>query len=403
MLVADTGPAAGVAWDKITHARGQDIGAWSLMLRNAAGTGVRDDVKISALTEEASPDALDWLVGELASGELRKFDVGLLPGGLGNIVTDTIWDVLGDLAVGTGADTAARLAIGAADTVLVRTAGATAGWEKVTNARMANMSADHLIGRITGGAGVREEFQIQELTERAPPQIDDWLMGSDVSGVLLKFDVELFQIKSDGIWNAKGDLAVGSAIDTAGIRSVGVTDGQALRADSVDPTGLSYGKLDYADLQPVSATDRLLGRDTAGSGDIEEIAPAAARTMLSLVVGTDFQKSISKSITVENPTNSEVLDLWFTDVPITVAAVQGVLSSGTTSPSVTLSILHNTDRSLAGNQAVNNQIVTSITTGDNLTLGGDPTVPASSWLWLETIAQGGTVPRLALTIRYTED
>ena len=38
----------------------------------------------------------------------------------------------------------------------------------------------------------------------------------------------------------------------------------------------------YAKIQNVSATDRLLGRDSSGAGDIEEIAPSAVRTMLGL-------------------------------------------------------------------------------------------------------------------------
>jgi len=43
----------------------------------------------------------------------------------------------------------------------------------------------------------------------------------------------------------------------------------------------------YAKMQNVSATDRFLGRDTAGVGDVEEIAPAAARTILNVADGAD--------------------------------------------------------------------------------------------------------------------
>ena len=35
-------------------------------------------------------------------------------------------------------------------------------------------------------------------------------------------------------------------------------------------------------MQNVSATDRLLGRDTAGAGDVEEITPTAAKTLLAI-------------------------------------------------------------------------------------------------------------------------
>jgi hypothetical protein len=43
----------------------------------------------------------------------------------------------------------------------------------------------------------------------------------------------------------------------------------------------------YAKMQNVSATDRLLGRDTAGAGDVEEITPANVRTMLNVADGAN--------------------------------------------------------------------------------------------------------------------
>lgn len=48
-------------------------------------------------------------------------------GGGGSVATDTIWDAAGDLAIGTGSNTAARLAIGAATQVLTSN-GTTAAW-----------------------------------------------------------------------------------------------------------------------------------------------------------------------------------------------------------------------------------------------------------------------------------
>lgn len=44
--------------------------------------------------------------------------------------------------------------------------------------------------------------------------------------------------------------------------------------------------IDYAKIQNVSATNRLLGRDTSGAGIIEEISPAAVRTMLNVEDGS---------------------------------------------------------------------------------------------------------------------
>lgn len=46
----------------------------------------------------------------------------------GNVAADTIWDAAGDLAVGSGANTAARLAIGATSGMLLKSNGTTAAW-----------------------------------------------------------------------------------------------------------------------------------------------------------------------------------------------------------------------------------------------------------------------------------
>lgn len=55
-------------------------------------------------------------------------------GGAGDVATDAIWDAKGDLAAGTGANTAAALTVGANDTVLTAASGETTGlkWANVS-------------------------------------------------------------------------------------------------------------------------------------------------------------------------------------------------------------------------------------------------------------------------------
>lgn len=72
-----------------------------------------------ALKTSTTPDAVLWGFPDASSAA-------------GNVATDPIWDVAGDLAVGTGADTAARLAIGAAGGRLARINGAIA-WDSGTS------------------------------------------------------------------------------------------------------------------------------------------------------------------------------------------------------------------------------------------------------------------------------
>ena len=47
----------------------------------------------------------------------------------------------------------------------------------------------------------------------------------------------------------------------------------------------------YAKIQNVSATDRVLGRDSSGAGDVEEITPANLRTMINVEDGATADQS----------------------------------------------------------------------------------------------------------------
>ena len=97
-----------------------------------------------------------------------------------------------------------------------------------------------------------------------------------------------------------GNLAdiVATATSDAVLRESGSTIGFGTIATG----GIANDAVTYAKMQNVSATDRLLGRATAGAGDVEEITctaagraliddadAAAQRTTLGLVIGTNVQ------------------------------------------------------------------------------------------------------------------
>jgi hypothetical protein len=120
--------------------------------------------------------------------------------GSGDVATDTIWDAAGDLVQGTGANTAARLAIGTAGQVLKVNAGATA---------------------VEWGAGAGD-------------------------------------VATDAIWDAAGDLAVGSGANTAAKLAIG-TALQVLRVNAgatnlewADPASGS-GTKTYAVFTPMTS------------------------------------------------------------------------------------------------------------------------------------------------------
>lgn len=82
------------------------------------------DAKGDLISGSAADTPTRTAVG--TDGQYLKADSGAAgglswdsPSGSGAVGTDTIWDAKGDLAAGTGADTAAKLAVGANDTVLM--------------------------------------------------------------------------------------------------------------------------------------------------------------------------------------------------------------------------------------------------------------------------------------------
>lgn len=114
--------------------------------------------------------------------------------------------------------------------------------------------------------------------------------------------------------------------------------------------------------------------------------------------------TMSKAITVEEPTDSEDISMFFTPEAITITEMRAVLR-GSSTPSVTWTVRHHaTDRSNAGNEVVTGgTTTTSTTSGSDVTSFNDATIPADSFVWLESTAQSGTVDTIHLTVVYDKD
>jgi len=111
---------------------------------------------------------------------------------------------------------------------------------------------------------------------------------------------------------------------------------------------------------------------------------------------------LTKSIAIESPSSSEDISFFYTDIAITITKMTAILV-GSSTPSVTWTVRHSTDRSAAGNEVVTSgTTTTSITTGSVVTSFDDATIPADSFVWIETTAQSGTVGQISITIEYTE-
>jgi hypothetical protein len=86
------------------------------------------------------------------------------------------------------------------------------------------------------------------------------------------------QVYRSGAYSAITPALVDGSVTTAKLADGAVT---TAKASNLGTAALADGAVTYAKLQDVSATDRLLGRSTAGSGDVEEITcTAAGRALL---------------------------------------------------------------------------------------------------------------------------
>jgi hypothetical protein len=135
------------------------------------------------------------------------------------------------------------------------------------------------------------------------------------------------------------------------------------------------------------------------TGSVVIHSPSGNAANIRLAVGG----TESKAITIESPTASEDISLFWTDVPITMRKITSVLT-GTIDASGVFSIRHGTDRSAAGTEVVTGGISTTSRTAGDITSSFDsPVIPASSFLWLETTSVSGTPATTTMNVSLVYD
>lgn len=102
-----TGGSSSPAPGSVTNAMLADMAAWTFKVRNAATTGVPSDMNSAAATT-AVPVAADFLLGFLATGEIRKYLVSTISGSMprghifGLLTSNNATDAANDIDVATG-------------------------------------------------------------------------------------------------------------------------------------------------------------------------------------------------------------------------------------------------------------------------------------------------------------
>lgn len=206
----------------------------------------------------------------------------------------------------------------------------------------------------------------------------------------------------------------GSAVNQIGVSNAATGTGPTIQAGGGDTNidlllvakGTGVVQADGVEIVTLSASQTLTSK-TLTSPTIADVAnigsgsPDAQKVLKGDDAWEDLQSE--HGITVEDPTSSEDLTIFFTNRAITVTEMRAVLV-GSATPSVTWTIRHGTDRNATGAEVVTSgTATTSTTTGSDVTSLNDATIVADSFVWLETTAQSGTVTEIHISIVYTED
>lgn len=181
------------------------------------------------------------------------------------------------------------------------------------------------------------------------------LSDGDYGDIVVSSSGTTLSIDTNAVGNSQLRQSAGLSVVGRSANSTGnvaditaVTDGHVMRLSG---TTLGFGTLAagafganviaYSKLQQVSATDKVLGRSTAGAGDVEEIAFttyarqlcddasfSAMRTTLGLAIGSDVQAYDSHTVK-DNvaPTFSALVTLG-AGADVTPAATPGTSAAG---------------------------------------------------------------------------
>jgi hypothetical protein len=135
-----------------------------------------------------------------------------------------------------------------------------------------------------------------------------------------------------------------------------------------------------------------------GTRIVEVTAPEVVPAVEVLVPGPQGGKGEPgppKAITIAQPRFGDEFTLFYTQFPTTITQVLGVVRG--INPSATMELRYDSNRAAAGTLATVPAAITSVTTGQAVTIQNMP-IPADRYVWIKVTSVEGTVIELNVSV-----
>ena len=244
--------ASGATWtidpDAVTYSKIQDVTATDRLLgRSTAGAGIVEEITCTAAGRALIDDA------DVAAQRTTL--------GLGTLATQS--GTFSGTSSGTNTGDQTITLTGNVTGSGTGSFAATIADDAVTYAKMQDVTAtDRLLGRATAGAGVVEEITCTAAGRAILDDADASAQRTTLGLGTLATQSGTFSGTSSGTNTGDQTITLTGDVTGSGTGSFAAT--------------IANDAVTYAKLQNISATDRLLGRVTAGAGNAEEITCTAA-------------------------------------------------------------------------------------------------------------------------------
>lgn len=136
--------------------------------------------------------------------------------------------------------------------------------------------------------------------------------------------------------------------------------------------------------------------DGTMAGNSDDAVPTEA----AIVTYVNAEKaSLTKTITIEAPTNTDYFPLFRTDVAITVQEAIGMLNA---TGDVDVTLYWDTDFAETSPTAIGTVTTLTAVTEETINIASDATIPANSWIFVD-IPEATSAQTVTVNVRYAED